>query len=211
MKRFGGVVEQIEALSNKDEPDFRAFRQVLSGLSGQVDSKLCRKIIDVLKRSKNHYDDEPRFIICLNPERQAADRDKRKNVIETYKTELEELLTGSDRRKNKENEKNSKKKTVKEKKGKENKTDSEQVVEREHALNKLFEGYKGKYRKFFQIARDEKRQQATGYRLKQAVIDFEHKFDGVFALLTTQDELDAGKIVDSYKNLKEVETFFDDL
>jgi transposase len=207
---FCGVVDQLEELNNKSAPDFRALRQVLRELSEQIDFQLCRKIIDVLKRYKNHYNDESRFIICLNSERQAADREKRKRVIESYKTDLEEIFTASDTRKDNQKLKKKKKKEEKEK-GKKNKSVSEQVVEREHAVNKLFEGYKGKYHKFFQIERDETTQQAIGYRLKQAVIDFEHKFDGVFALLTTHDELDAGKIVDSYKNLKEVETFFDDL
>lgn len=203
------VVEHLEGLSNKSTPDFRAFRQVLRGVSVQVESKRCQKVIAALKRYKNHYDDELRFIICLNPERQSVAQDKRKSAIETYKAELSEILTGSNKREEK--GKGKKKKTKEENTQKKKQSGPDYIIEREHALNKLFEGYKAKYRKFFQIERDEKTQQATGYRLNQPVIDFEHKFDGVFALLTTHDELDAGQIVDSYKNLKEVEMLFDDL
>jgi transposase len=208
---FCRVVESIEGFSNTHEPDFRSVRPVLRGLSEQVDSKLCQKIISVLKRYQNHYDDEPRFIICQNPDRQVADRDKRQKEIETYTTELDNMFTASEQRKHKESNKKTPQKKEEEKKRKQKHADAEHAVEREHALHTLFEGYKAKYRKFFQIDRDEKTQQATGYRLKHAVIEFEQKFDGVFALVTTHDELDAGKIVDSYKNLKEVETFFDDL
>jgi transposase len=206
---FCRLVDQIEGLSNQREPDFRAFRQVLRGVSEQVDSKLCQKIIAVLKRDQKHYDDEPRFIICLNPERQRVDQDKRKNAIETYKNELSKIFSNSNKRKEKGKGKQKKKKE--EKTPKKKQSCSKHVMEREHALNKLFEGYKAKYRKFFQLERDEKTGQATGYRLNQSSIDFEHKFDGVFALVTMYDGVDAGKIVDSYKNLKEVETFFDDL
>ena len=39
----------------------------------------------------------------------------------------------------------------------------------------------------------------------------EEKRDGQFVLLTTREELAASKVVDSYKNLKEVEMLFDDL
>ncbi len=84
-------------------------------------------------------------------------------------------------------------------------------AEREEAIAKLFGGYKATYRKFFQIERDTKTRQATGYRLNQYVFDFEYKFDGVCALLTSRTDLEAGKVIDSYKNLQEVEPLFDDL
>jgi transposase len=192
-------------LTNESEPDFGSFRKLLRGLSEQVDSKLCQKIIAVLKRYKKHYEEKPRFIICRNPDRQKTDREKRQSVIESYKTELEQIFADS-----------TKKGLAKKQKGqktesKSKKSASELNRECETRITKLFVGYKAKYSKFFHIQRDERTQQATGYQLNQPVIDFEHKFDGVFALLTKHDSLTAGKIIDSYKNLQEVESLFDDL
>jgi transposase len=197
---FHPFVKQIQALTNTTEPDFTAFRRLLRELSPQVDAKLCQKIITVLKRYKNHYEDEPRFIICLNPERQRNDRQTRQRTLDVYNTELEQVFAAVDKDKEKRKHKGKKKISA-----------SEQIVEREGKIAKLFEGYRAKYRKFFQIERDEKTHHATGYRLNQRVIDFEDKFDGVFALLTTRDDLTVGKVVDSYKNLQEVESLFDDL
>jgi transposase len=198
--------EQIQALTNKTEPDFKAFRDLLRRLWPKVDSKLCQKIIAVLKRYENHYEDEPRFIICLNSERQRADRQQRKRTIDACKLELEHIFNKGDN-KAKKNEKDKKGK----RKARKKKSVSDPAREHEGKIAKLFEGYKAKYRKFFQFERDEKTHQATGYRLHQPVIDFEGKFDGVFALFTTRDDLKVGKVVDSYKNLQEVESLFDDL
>ena len=43
------------------------------------------------------------------------------------------------------------------------------------------------------------------------MVEQEKKLDGVFVLLTTREDLPISKVVDSYKNLKEVEMLFDDL
>lgn len=194
-------VEQIEVLTNETDPDFRMFRKCLRELSSRVDSKLCQTIIALLKRYEKHYEDEPRFIICLNPDRQKTAREKRETAIETYKMALEQIF----------DEKGPTKKKKKKRTRKQQQSASELSGERERGIAKLFEGHTAKYRKFFQIERDEKTQHATGYRLHQRVIDFEHEFDGVFALFTTRDDLETGKVIDSYKNLQEVETLFDDL
>jgi len=207
---FRVFVEQIEALTNETDPDFRMFRKFLRELSSRVDSKLCQKIIAVLKRYERHYEDEARFIICLNLDRQQADRQKRETAIETYKTELEQIFGDPDKKGQAKKQKQKQKQKQK-RKSKKKKSASGLPGDRERGITKLFEGYKAKYRKFFQIERDEKTHHATGYRLNQAVIDFEYKFDGVFALLTTRHDLEAGKVIDSYKNLQEVETLFDDL
>jgi len=56
-----------------------------------------------------------------------------------------------------------------------------------------------------------KTQKACGYGLNQKVIDYEEKMDGIFILTTSRQDLETKKIVESYKNLKEVEMLFDDL
>jgi len=74
--------------------------------------------------------------------------------------------------------------------------------------NNMFSNYKSKYKKYFIFERDKKTKQITGYYLNQNKVYFERKLDGVFTLLANQDDLDAQKIVDSYKNLQEVELPF---
>lgn len=203
---FRPVVERIQSLTQTTSPDWQGFRKVFRGLSPQVDSKLCQKLIALLKRYEKHYDDAPRFIICQNPDRQKADREKRERAIKTYSMELDTIFREADTPTREEPGKSQKKK-----KKKKIPSASEKAQEREHNIAKLFAGYKAKYRKFFQIEREHTTHQSTGYRVQQDVIDFEQKFDGMFALLSTRDELDVGTVIDSYKNLQEVETLFDDL
>ncbi|MCP4937132.1 MAG: IS1634 family transposase [bacterium] len=205
-EQFHPVLEQIKELNNTTVPDFKSFRKLLRACWPDIDSKLCQKIITVLKRYKNHYDDKARFIICLNPERQQADSKKRKIAIETYTTKLDQLFDCGNTKEQETNQQQKKKRTRTETTASSNKP-----MEHEGRIAKLFEGYRAKYRKFFQFQRDEATQHVTSYRLNQAVIEFEGKFDGVFALLSTRDELEAVTVIDSYKNLQEVETLFDDL
>jgi transposase len=61
------------------------------------------------------------------------------------------------------------------------------------------------------IKRNKKTQKAFGYSLNQNVIDYEEKMDGIFILTTSRQDLETKKIVESYKNIKEVEMLFDDL
>ena len=50
-----------------------------------------------------------------------------------------------------------------------------------------------------------------GNSIDEKSISEEQKFDGVFVLTTSRNDLTPEKIVDSYKNLQEVELLFDDL
>ena len=218
---FRPVVDLIHALTNSTSPDWQGVRTVCRGLSASVDSKLCQKLIALLKRYKNHYEDVPRFIICQNPDRQKAEQKKRESMLETYKTELDNIFQHADKKKKEEEKKKGMVKETgqeppSEKPGKsatntKRTSVAELAREREGKMTKLFEGYKAKYRKFFQFERDDATQHLIGYRLQQAVIDVEQQCDGMFALYCTREELEAGKVIDSYKNLQEVETLFDDL
>ena len=58
---------------------------------------------------------------------------------------------------------------------------------------------------------DAKSQKAIGYSLNQEKMEQEKKFDGIFVLLSSRYDLKAREVVESYKNLKEVEMLFDDL
>ncbi|CAB1069985.1 hypothetical protein D1AOALGA4SA_814, partial [Olavius algarvensis Delta 1 endosymbiont] len=49
------------------------------------------------------------------------------------------------------------------------------------------------------------------YSLNQQKIEQEKKFDGIFVLLSSRYDLKPREVVESYKNLKEVEMLFDDL
>jgi len=126
-----------------------------------------------------------RYIICLNEERKAASQKKRGTHIIKLSKELEKVFSQNrmDRKDN----------------------------DTEKALNRIFEGYKVKFKRFFTIARDTKSKKAVGYSLNQKAIEEEKKFDGIFVLLSSRYDLEPCKVVETYKNLKKVEMLFDDL
>ncbi len=64
---------------------------------------------------------------------------------------------------------------------------------------------------FFTIARDTANSKVVRYDLNQKAIEHEEKFDGIFVLLSSRYDLEPCKVVETYKNLKEVEMLFDDL
>ncbi len=89
------------------------------------------------------------------------------------------------------------------------------VIYNEHrykrALKKVFEGYKVRFKRFFTIARDTANSKVVRYDLNQKAIEHEEKFDGIFVLLSSRYDLEPCKVVETYKNLKEVEMLYDDL
>jgi transposase len=174
---------KIQGLTNEDEVEYADFKPLLQDLVSPEDNKLCRKLFYPIKKYLGRYEEEPRYILCLNEERKAIALKKREAMLSRLSKELKKWAP----------------------------TPEQKPTEIEQGLNKIFAGYKSQYRKFFEIEREEKDDKAIGWRLNKDRLEQEKRLDGIFVLLTTRKELAAGKVVDSYKNLKEVEMLFDDL
>ena len=174
---------KLQGLTNRDEVDAADFKALLEGLAGPEDTKLCRKLFELIKKYVGSYEEAPRYILCLNEERKATAQKKREAMLNRLSHELEKWTPNEE----------------------------QNAAEIEQRLDKIFEGYKNRYRKFFEIKRDENNDKAIGWRLNKQRLEQEEKLDGIFVLLTTREELAAEKVVDCYKNLKEVEMLFDDL
>ena len=171
----------LRTLTNQDTPVWKTGLRALRALTGET--KARRQIMTVVRRYVGRYERTYRFVICRNPLRQAAAKEKRAEALKRYGQELDKALGQA----------------------------AEQPVDEvEKALQKVFEGHEGRvYRKFFTLERAADRRW-SGYRLNEALIASETELDGVFALLSSRDDLSAEKVVESYKNLQEVETLFDD-
>jgi transposase len=76
---------------------------------------------------------------------------------------------------------------------------------------KVFEGSRNMYKKFYTINYDETTNKANGYEINNKELTKEEKYDGIFVLTTSREDISKEKVVESYKNLKEVEALFDDL
>jgi transposase len=174
---------KLQGLTNRDRVDYADFKSLLEELAGSEDKKLCRKLFALIKKYLGRYEEEPRYIVCLNEERKSTARKKRAAMVTRLSRELKKWTP----------------------------TEAQKPAEIEQRLDKIFEGYKQRYRKFFEIDRDETDDKAIGWHLNQQRLEQEEKLDGIFVLLTTRETLAADKVVDSYKNLKEVEMLFDDL
>ncbi len=174
---------KIRGLTNRDGVDYADFKPLLEGLAGSEDKPLCRKLFQLIKKYVGRYEQTPRYIVGLNEERKALAQKKRTAMLSRLSQELKKWTP----------------------------TEEQKPAEIEQRLDKIFEGYKHRYRKFFEIEREGKDDKAIGWRLDEQRLEQEEKLDGIFVLLTTREALAAGKVVDSYKNLKEVEMLFDDL
>lgn len=192
-ERFLAFIEKINGLRDHDEPTSKDFTPCLEAMSEQMTAKIRQKIWQVIKRYKGLYEKEYRFVLCLNPERKTRAKEKREESLCKLSEELDAVFA--------------------EKKGRKGGRCHKQreMPEVEKAINAIFEGYKSKFRKFFEIERDPKTKQARGYHLNRAAMTAEECLDGVFALVASRDDLAMHKVAESYKNLKEVETLFDDL
>jgi transposase len=184
-KQFAMLEKEILGLSNKSDPKPGTYKRIAESIVKGIDPKLCAKLFRGIKKYQGRYEDELRYIICLNEQRKASSQNKRQTSIAKLSEELDKVFSENGRYK--------------------------EGRDIDKAINKIFEGYKVKFKKLFTVARDTKNKKATGYSLNQQKIEQEKKFDGIFVLLSNRYDLKPGQVVDSYKNLKEVEMLFDDL
>ena len=184
-KQFALLEKEILGLGNKSEPESGTYKSIAESIIKGIDSKVCAKIFRAIKKYQGRYEDELRYIICLNEQRKAGSEKKRQLSISKLSKELDKVFSENARYK------------------------EDRDIDK--AVNKIFEGYKVKFKKFFTIARGSKSKKAIGYSLNQQKIEQEKKFDGIFVLLSSRYDLKPCEVVDSYKNLKEVEMLFDDL
>ncbi len=147
----------------------------------RVDGRTCAKITKLLRKYHGRCGKTIRVVCALNEERAELAARRREEKIEALSRELDKILAG---RRN---------------------------DNRELRMEKVFEGHNRRYRRFFHWQRDKATAQPAGYRIDKTAIAAERRYDGVFVLTTTRRDLSPRKVVESYKNLQEVETLFDDL
>ncbi len=173
-------VDKIMSLTDDDEPTIKEFKPVLQALSEGMTRKIWGKIWTVIKRYKGRYELDRRFICCLNPARQVSAKAYREKKIDILSTQLDKLFA----------------KAVDPKQSKN--------LDFKKGIDKIFAGYRKKFKKFFTI------DSAKEYQRNGETIAAEEKYDGVFVLTASRDDLKPDTVVVSYKNLREVETLFDD-
>jgi len=161
------------------------LRELLRGMSPEIDSSLSTAIVNKVRKYQGKYDSQLRYVICLNEERKKSSSRKRSERLAGFSGELDRILS--------------------------EKVKEQTACEREKAIGTLFTGYKAKYRKFFSFEREKKTEKIIGYCIIEEAVSEEARLDGIFTLLTSRDELSTEKVVESYKNLQEVELLYDDL
>lgn len=183
-ENISNLEDKIDKLTNKDQVDYREYKKIYLEISPDLESKEYRYLYKIIERYEGKYEEEYRYIICLNDERKALLKKRRDEYILRFSKELDSLFSKKKKNMN--------------------------SVEVEKSLNKIFEGYKGKYRKFFRIIRDKETNIALSYQINKEELEEAKRLDGIFVLTTSRKEIEKNKVVDSYKNLQEVEILFDD-
>ena len=184
-EKFSLLQKEILGLNNKSQPESQDYKRIVESIIKGIDTKLYNKLFRGIKKYQGRYEGEMRYIICLNEQRKVGSQNKRQVQIAKLSEKLDKVFAQNTRYK------------------------EDRDIDK--AINKIFEGYKVKFKKFFTVARDTKSKKATGYSVNQEKIEQEKKFDGIFVLLSSRYDLKPSEVVESYKNLKEVEMLFDDL
>jgi len=182
-KDFAPLRTMVLNLKNNDEIKYKSYKEILEKVVSET--KLRRKIFRLIKKYQGQYEKSLRTVICLNDERKALTKKKRDSTIGALSEALDKLFASDN--------------------------NGKEMAETEKRLGGIFDGHKARFRKFFRIERAKETQKACGYSVNQKVIDYEEQMDGIFILTTSRQDLEAKKVVESYKNLKEVEMLFDDL
>jgi len=179
--------KHISTFDNDTEIKYADLKNILEKIDSGNDNKTRKKIFRLIKKYKNQYENVIRTVICLNEERKAISKKRRDFKLNERSQELEKIF--SSRRK---------------------KLTSQEINKK---INDVFDGYKKRFKKFFNWETESETGTLTGFRLDRRKILEEEKYDGIFILTTSREEndLETEKIVKSYKNLQEVEQLFDDL
>jgi hypothetical protein len=155
-ERFSLLQKEILSLNNKSKPESRDYKRIVESIIKGIDKPVYNKLFRGIKKYQGRYEDELRYIICLNEQRKVGSQNKRQVQIAKLSEELDKVFAQNTRYK------------------------EDRDIDK--AINKIFEGYKVKFKKFF-----------------------------IFVLLSSRYDLKPSEVVESYKNLKEVEMLFDDL
>ena len=140
-----------------------------------------RKVGALFRKYHERCEKTIRIVCALNPERAQASDKGRQEKIASLSTKLDKVLE----RRNKDN--------------------------LEVRLEKVFEGYNRRYRRFFKWVYTEDQGNILDYQLDDNVIKKVKKFDGIFMLTTTREDLTPATVVKEFKRFQEVESLFDDL
>ena len=173
----------VNNLKNKDEVKYREVKAILEKQSD--DNKIYKKVSMLIRKYSGRYENKVRGVICLNEEKKKVMKKKREIKLTEISTKLKEIFSKL--------------------------TDNDDVKQIEMKIVKLFEGSRKMYKKFYKIKYDETTNKANGYVIDTNKITKEEKYDGIFVLITSREDISKQKVVASYKNLKEVDVLFDDL
>lgn len=176
--------KHLDILTNNKKTKYIDFKQILRELAFKIDNKVCYKLYRIIKKYEGKYEEQLRYIICLNEERRKSAQETREEYILKISEELDSLYSADKKEKD--------------------------IIILERTLNKIFEGYKNKYKKFYQILRDKGNKKSIGYQLNKDEIKASQRLDGIFVLVTSRTDLKVEQVIESYKNLQEVEILFDD-
>lgn len=173
----------MDSLANDTLVELSAVKTAVGGVTQE--RKVYGRIFALIKKYQGRYEEALRAVICLNEERKGLAQRKRQAKMARLSESLSAFFAKTQKQAD--------------------------VATVEQGIAGIFAGSNRKYAKYFQIIRDEETQKALGYAKNAKAIEQEEKLDGIFVLTTSRQNLSAHQVVDSYKNLREVEILFDDL
>ena len=178
---FDKFAEKVRSLDNESKVAYKDLKEFIFEITENKNGKLARKLFNVVKKFENKYEEEKRFVFCLNSDRRGEASSRREEKLKVFEGELSDAA----------------------------KRKLSNEIDLTKALEKIFEGYKRRYRKFFNIETNS--DGSFTFERDVEAIKKDSRYDGIFIVTSNRNDISPAKQVASYKNLQEVETLFDDL
>jgi hypothetical protein len=115
-EKFSLLQKKILSLNNKSQPESRDYKPIVESIIKGIDKPVYNKLFSGIKKYQGRYEDELRYMICLNEQRKLDSQNKRQTQIAKLSEKLDKVFE-------------------------QNTTDKE-ARDIDKAINTIFEGYK---------------------------------------------------------------------
>lgn len=94
-KGFSVIEEEIRKLTNEDELKYKDFKIIIDSVIENISGKIRYKIFKLIEKYTGEYENELRYVICLNENNEVIIRNRRHKYISRLSKELDKLFSGN--------------------------------------------------------------------------------------------------------------------
>ena len=96
-EKFSLLQKEILGLNNKSQPESRDYKRIVESIIKGIDKPVYNKLFRGIKKYQGRYEDELRYIICLNEQRKVGSQNKRQVQIAKLSEKLDKVFAQNTR------------------------------------------------------------------------------------------------------------------